>query len=78
MDFEELVTVYTLNNPMKAEIIKNFLQSENIPCFLDGINQAAESGLIALDIKVQVPAPDAERACQLIEEHEAKHEVSEE
>ncbi len=74
MDFEELVTVYTLSNPVKAEIIKNFLQSESIPCFLDGVNQAAEAGLNALEIKVQVPAPDSERARALIEEHEARHE----
>jgi hypothetical protein len=73
MEFEELVTVYTLSNPVKGEIIKNFLQSENIPCFLDGINQAAEAGLMSLEIKVQVPATDAERARQLIEEHEALH-----
>jgi hypothetical protein len=73
VDFEELITVYTVSNPVKGEIIKNFLQSENIPCFLDGINQAAEAGLMTLEIKVQVPAADAERARQLIEEHEARH-----
>jgi hypothetical protein len=73
VDFEELITVYTVSNPVKGEIIKNFLQSENIPCFLDGINQAAEAGLMSLEIKVQVPATDAERARQLIEEHEARH-----
>jgi putative signal transducing protein len=73
VDFEELITVYTVGNPVKGEIIKNFLQSENIPCFLDGINQAAEAGLMTLEIKVQVPAPDAERARLLIEEHESRH-----
>lgn len=74
MDFEELVTVYTVGNPVKAEIIKNFLQSENIPCFLDGINQAAEAGLMGLEIKIQVPATDATRARQLIDEHEARRQ----
>jgi hypothetical protein len=69
MDSEELVTVITLANPVKAEIIKNYLESEGMVCFLDGINQAAEPGLFALDIKVQVPAAEADRARQLIEAH---------
>jgi hypothetical protein len=74
MDYEDLVTVYTVANPIQAEIIKNFLQSEGITCFLEGINQAAETGLIALEIKIQVAAPDADRAAKLIELHEARHE----
>ncbi len=73
MDSQELVTAYTVANPIKAEIIKNFLEAEGIRCFLDGINQAAEPGLIGLEIKVQVPVTDAERARQMIEEHEARH-----
>ena len=48
MDIKDLVTVFTVANPIKAEIIKNFLESEEIPCFLDGINQAAEPGLITV------------------------------
>jgi hypothetical protein len=72
MDFKDLVTVYTLTNPTEAEIIKNFLQSEGMHCFLEGINQAAETGLIALKIKVQVPASDSDRARKLIESHEKR------
>jgi hypothetical protein len=73
MDFNDLVTVYTVGNPTKAEIVKNYLQSEGIHCFLDGINQAAEPGLLALEIKVQVPAADADRARKLLESHDARH-----
>jgi hypothetical protein len=73
MDHQDLVTVYSVANPTKAEIIKNFLQSEGITCFLEGINQAAEPGLIVLEIKIQVAAPDADRAAKLIETHEARH-----
>jgi len=73
MDANELVTVFTVGNPAKAEIIKNFLESEGIFCFLDGINQAAEAGLNVLDIGIQVRPTDADRARKLIESHEARH-----
>jgi hypothetical protein len=71
MDSEDLVTVYTLGNPVQAEIIKNALQADGIRCFLDGINQAAEPGLIGLEIRVQVAPADADRARKLLESHDA-------
>lgn len=67
---QELVTAYTLSDPVTAEIIKNFLHSEGIKCFLDGINQAGEAGLNIMTIKVQVPADDVDRAQKLIRAHE--------
>jgi hypothetical protein len=70
MEITDLVTVYTLNNPLQAEIIKNALEAEGIRCFLDGLNQAAEPGLMVFQIKVQVPAGDADRASRLIKAHE--------
>ena len=73
MEAENPVTVYTLDNPVKAEIIKNALQAEGIRCFLDGINQAAEPGLMGLEIKVQVSSGNVDRARRLIESHEAQH-----
>jgi hypothetical protein len=73
MDVNDLVTVYTMSNPMKAEMVKNLLESEGIRCFLDGINQAAEPGLIGLEIDVQVPAADADRARKLILANEGRH-----
>ncbi len=74
MDTDELVTVYTVANPIKAEIIKNYLEDEGIQCFLDGVNQAAEPGLIALSVKVQVRAEDAVRAREALEGHDAGEE----
>ena len=63
MDFEEFMTVYTVSNPVKAEIIKNFLQSESIPCFLDGVNQAAEAGLMRSKSKCKSPPLMPSGAC---------------
>jgi len=70
MDQSDLVTVYTASNAMLAEIVKNFLQSEGIRAFIEGENQAAEAGLMGLEISVQAPAAQADRARKLIAEHE--------
>jgi hypothetical protein len=72
MDGGELVTVYTLKDPYKAEIIKNALRGEGIPCELDGEGQAGLSDV--LDIGVLVRAQDADLAQGLIEQHERKRE----
>jgi hypothetical protein len=70
MEWNDLVTVYTLSDPIQAEIIKNALHDEGIRCFLDGIHQAAEIGIRAFEISVQVSADDADRARRLLELHE--------
>ena len=70
MDTNDLVAVYTVANPVKAEIIKNALAEEGIRCFIEGENQAGESGLIGIAIRLFVPAADADRAAKFIEEHE--------
>lgn len=69
-DPNELVTVYTVANPIEAEIIKNALVDEGIACVLDNELQAAEPGLMGLEIKVQVPVHQASRAREFIEAHE--------
>jgi len=71
MDDYDLVTVYTVANPVTAEIIKNALQADGIQCSLEGENQAAEPGLNALEIKVQVSPKDAGLARKIIHQHEA-------
>ena len=78
MDSEDLVTVFTVGNSIKAEIVKNALEAEGIRCFLENANQADLQNLITMDIKIQVPAPDAARARELIEENEARLEEEEE
>ena len=73
MDTQDWATVYTLADPIKAEIIKNALEAEGMRCNLDGINQAAETGLTVMEIKVQVSPEDAEPARKFIVEHERTH-----
>jgi hypothetical protein len=68
IDRNELVTVYTLKEPSKAEIIKNALCGEGIPCELDGEGQAGLSEI--LEIGVLVRAQDADLARRFIEQHE--------
>ena len=67
MDDLELVEVYTLKNPAIAEIIKNAIEAEGIPCQLGNETQAGLTGIF--DIKVLVRAADAERARELIDSH---------
>lgn len=68
MDTDEPVEVYTLKNPTQAELIKNFLESEGIPCSVSGEGQLGLTGV--MDIKILVRAGDADKARKLLEEHE--------
>ena len=70
MEADEPVTVYTLNNPYQAEVIKTALQAEGISCELDGERQAGLSDI--LEIGVLVRARDADRARKLIRRHETQ------
>jgi hypothetical protein len=70
MDIHDPVTVYTLHDPVKAEIIRGFLQSEGIRCRLEGVTEGAFVGLHFSEISVVVPASDADRARKLIEDRE--------
>lgn len=70
---QDLVTVYTVSNAIEAEIIKNALEDEGIQCEIEGGHQAGEAGLIGIEIKLQVPAADAERAREFIKDHETHH-----
>jgi hypothetical protein len=67
---QDLVTVYTVGNPIEAEIIKNALLDEEIACSIENENQAGEAGLIGLEIKIQVPASQAKQAREFLLEHE--------
>ena len=69
MEINDPVCVYTLNDGIKAEVIKNYLHAQGIRCFLDGEN-AGDLGLNAFAIRVMVPAIDADRARKLLERHE--------
>jgi hypothetical protein len=65
-----LVTVYSVANPVAAEVIKNALHGEGIRCVLEGAQQAGVVGIIGLSIKIQVRAGDADRAAKFIHRHE--------
>jgi hypothetical protein len=69
-DPDELVTVYTAREPTLAELIRNELQAEGIPCEVSGENQAGLAGVLKIDLLVR--ARDAERARTFIEEHEGR------
>jgi hypothetical protein len=75
MEYNELVTECTVADPIKAEIVKNALNAEGIRCWLEGIHQAGATGLMALDIKVQVRAGDADRAGKYLKSHEPRHKA---
>ena len=72
MEADEPVTVYTVNNPYEAEVIKMALHGEGISCELNGEGQAGLSDI--LEIGILVPARDADRAQKIIEQNEAKHQ----
>ena len=69
---EDLVTVYTAENSVHAELIKNGLAAEGIQAFLEGINESGDVGLVR-DVKVQVAESVAQQARGWIEEHEKSH-----
>ena len=60
MEADKPVTVYTVNNPYEAEVIKMALQGEGISCQLDGEGQAGLSDILAIGILVR--ASDADLA----------------
>ena len=72
MEADEPVTVYTVNNPYEAEVIKMALQGEGISCQLDGEGQAGFSDIFEIGILVR--ARDADLAKQIIRHNEAKHQ----
>ncbi len=65
MDIDDLVTIYTVRDPTKAEVIRIALHDNGIACQIDGEYQAGFTG--AIDIGILVKAVDADRATKLIE-----------
>jgi hypothetical protein len=64
MEADAPVTVYTVNNPNEAEVIKTVLQGQGIACELDGEGQAGLSDI--LEIGLLVRARDADMARKII------------
>jgi len=72
MEANEPVTIYTVNNPYEAEVIKTALQGQGISCYLDGEGQAGLSDI--LEIGILVRARDADQAQKIIRQNETKHQ----
>lgn len=68
LDRQELVPVYTANDSVQAEILKNALEAEGIPCSIEGEHQGGFSGVLL--VRLFVREPDAERARAFLESHE--------
>ncbi|MBW3543111.1 MAG: NUDIX domain-containing protein [Planctomycetes bacterium] len=69
VDANEPIVVCTLRDAAQAEVIRNALEAEGIECAVEGARQAALTG--AVDVRLLVPAHDAERARAFIAAHEA-------
>jgi hypothetical protein len=67
MDNQEPVVVYTVTDLGHAELVRSFLESEGIQASIN----AASSLPGVEDIEILVRASDADRAAQLLEEHDA-------
>ena len=63
----KLVTVYTVNDPVIAELIRNTLLDHEVPCELAGEHQAGFTG--TLEIEIIVRESDAEKALEFIRTH---------
>ena len=70
MDSQDPVPVYYVNDPTKAELIRNTLHAEGIKCEIAGEQQGGFAGV--LEIQILVPAADADRALAIIREHESR------
>ena len=62
-----LVTVYTINDVLQAELIKNMLADHDIDAELGGEHQAGFTG--ALDVEIIVKETDAKAALEFIQVH---------
>ena len=71
MDSTELVEVYSTFRPAEADIIANMLQAEGIDARAAGEAQGSFTGATP-EVTVMVHAADADRARQLILDHQKK------
>lgn len=70
-DPNETIAVYTTNDLLDAEIVRNALRTEGMRCELDSQSQGGFVELV--EIKVLVSAADADRARRLIAHHRYVH-----
>ncbi len=76
MDPQELVPIFWPEDYLQADAIRQTLVAENIPCLLEGENLAswAGGGFIGnagrWRMRLMVRSADADRARQIIEQHD--------
>ena len=68
----DLVQVYSLTDPTRAEVIRIALEQEGIPCEIANEHQAGLTGI--LTIRLFVRARDEDLAKKLINAHEEPHD----
>ncbi|MBX3412828.1 MAG: DUF2007 domain-containing protein [Pirellulales bacterium] len=68
MQGDDLTEIYATTDPALAQIIKIALAEEGIACELEGEHQAGLTGIF--DIRIFVRAADADRAREIIEQHQ--------
>lgn len=69
MDQIELVTVYTADDPVQAEVVKNALEADGIQAVVDRETQGGFSGSTISLVRVQVRTADEARARAAIAFH---------
>jgi universal stress protein A len=67
----DLVTVCSVANPVEAEVIRNALNGERIPCVVEGVQQAGLVGTLGIPIRIQVRIGDFNRANEFVQTREA-------
>jgi Putative prokaryotic signal transducing protein len=77
MEQEDLVSIYTVDNPVEAELIRGALQSAGIPCEINGESQAGLVGITAFEIDIMTKFADAERARELLRELQHHEKIAE-
>ena len=70
MNHVELVTVYTADDPIQAEVVKNALEADGIQAVVDRETQGGFGGSTLSMVRVQVRAEDEARARAAIAYHE--------
>ena len=69
--YDEPVQVYSAVNDLDAQVIKSYLESNDIPVLLQGEAAGRVFGMMVgamAEVRVYVPAPLADKARELLEE----------
>lgn len=71
MEAQEPVSIYTVNTPTEAQMVRNALAAEGIAAEISGDDQAGLAGVLTIDVLVK--AVDADRARAVIAGLQADH-----